>query len=162
MENKFLNDIPWLTEEEVFKELEDRGSFKVDLNKMRDELKYPDKEIKIMNKNKMIKITENITKDFSLVYGDVKLATLLKDNFEFDNDTYTLLFSHKEGVVNSDQLEYLKQKYLNDDEPIEYLDVRVPFNYKDVKYQSMDMKDYITMVEELEVLEILKNRNIID
>ena len=121
-----------------------------------------------MNKNKMIKITENITKDFSLVYGDVKLATLLKDNFEFDNDTYTLLFSHKEGVVNSDQLEYLKQKYLNDDEPIEYLDARVPFNYKDVKYQSMDRKDYIAMVEEierreeLEIIEILKKRNIID
>ena len=50
----------------------------------------------------------------------------------------------------------------------EYLDVRVPFHYKDVKYQSMDMKDYIAMVEEierreeLEVLEILKKRNIID
>ena len=170
MGNKFLNDIPWLTKEkkEKFKKLKGSANSKVDLNKMRDELKYPDKEIKIMNKNEVIKITENITKDFSLVYGDVKLATLLKDNFEFDNDTYTLLFSHKEGVVNSDQLEYLKQKYLNDDEPIEYLDVRVPFNYKDVKYQSMDIKDYIAMVEEierreeLEVLEILKKRNIID
>ena len=116
MGNKFLDNIRWLTEEEVFKELEDSGSFKVDLNKIRDELKDPDKDNK----------------------------------------------------VRQDQLEYLKQKYLNDDEPVEYLDVRVPFNYKDVKYQSMDMKDYITMVEEierreeLEVLEILKNRNIID
>ena len=116
MENEFLNDIPWLTEEEVFKELEDSGSFKVDLNKIRDELKDPDKDNK----------------------------------------------------VRQDQLEYLKQKYLNDDEPIEYLDVRVPFNYKDVKYQSMDMKDYIAMVEEierreeLEIIEILKKRNIID
>ena len=116
MGNKFLDNIRWLTEEEVFKELEDSGSFKVDLNKIRDELKDPDKDNK----------------------------------------------------VRQDQLEYLKQKYLNDDEPIEYLDVRVPFNYKDVKYQSMDMKDYIAMVEEierieeLEVLEILKKRNIID
>ena len=116
MGNKFLDNIRWLTEEEVFKELEDSGSVKVDLNKIRDELKDPDKDNK----------------------------------------------------VRQDQLEYLKQKYLNDDEPIEYLDVRVPFNYKDVKYQSIDMKDYITMVEEierreeLEVLEILKNRNIID
>ena len=115
MENKFLDNIRWLTEEEVFKELEDSGSFKVDLNKIRDELKDPDKDNK----------------------------------------------------VRQDQLEYLKQKYLNDDEPIEYLDVRVPFHYKDVKYQSMDMKDYIAMVEEierreeLEVLEILKKRNII-
>ena len=75
---------------------------------------------------------------------------------------------YKDGEVRQDKLEYLKQKYLNDDEPIEYLDVRVPFHYKDVKYQSMDMKDYIAMVEEierreeLEVLEILKKRNIID
>ena len=118
MGNKFLNDIPWLTKEkkEKFKKLKGSANSKVDLNKMRDELKDP----------------------------------------------------HKEGVVNSDQLEYLKQKYLNDDEPIEYLDVRVPFHYKDVKYQSMDMKDYIAMMEEierreeLEVLEILKKRNIID
>ena len=97
MGNKFLNDIPWLTKEkkEKFKKLKGSANSKVDLNKMRDELKYPDKEIKIMNKNEVIKITENITKDFSLVYGDVKLATLLKDNFEFDNDTYTLLFASK-------------------------------------------------------------------
>lgn len=80
----------------------------------------------------------------------------------------TIPFHYKDGEVRQDQLEYLKLKYLNDDEPIEYLDVRVPFNYKDVKYQSMDMKDYIAMVEEierreeLEVLEILKKRNIID
>ena len=33
-----------------------------------------------MNKNEMIKITENITKDFDLLYGGVKLATLLKDD----------------------------------------------------------------------------------
>ena len=118
MGNKFLNDIPWLTKEkkEKFKKLKGAANSKVDLNKMRDELKYPDKDNK----------------------------------------------------VRQDQLEYLKQKYLNDDEPIEYLDVRVPFHYKDVKYQSMDMKDYIAMVEEierieeLEVLEILKKRNIID
>ena len=118
MGNKFLNDIPWLTKEkkEKFKKLKGAANSKVDLNKMRDELKYPDKDNK----------------------------------------------------VRQDQLEYLKQKYLNDDEPIEYLDVRVPFNYKDAKYQSMDMKDYIAMVEEierreeLEVLEILKKRNIID
>ena len=118
MENKFLNDIPWLTKEkkEKLKKLKGAANSKVDLNKMRDELKYPDKDNK----------------------------------------------------VRQDQLEYLKLKYLNDDEPIEYLDVRVPFHYKDVKYQSMDMKDYIAMVEEierreeLEVLEILKKRNIID
>ena len=105
MGNKFLNDIPWLTKEkkEKFKKLKGSANSKVDLNKMRDELKYPDKDNK----------------------------------------------------VRQDQLEYLKQKYLNDDEPIEYLDVRVPFNYKDVKYQSMDMKDYITMVEEIE-----KNRRV--
>ena len=59
---------------------------------------------------------------------------------------------HKEGVVNSDQLEYLKLKYL----------------YKGVKYQSMDINDYIAMVEEierreeLEIIKILKERNIID
>ena len=50
----------------------------------------------------------------------------------------------------------------------EYYDSIIPFDYKDVKYQSIDMKDYIAMVEEierreeLEVLEILKKRNIID
>ena len=48
-----------------------------------------------MNKNKMIKITENITKDFNSLYGGVKLAILLKDDFEFDNDKYTLLFASK-------------------------------------------------------------------
>ena len=48
-----------------------------------------------MNKNEMIKITENISKDFNLLYGGVKLAILLKDDFEFDNDTYTLLFASK-------------------------------------------------------------------
>ena len=115
MENEFLNDIPWLTKEkkEKFKKLKGRANSKADLNKMREEQKYPDKD-------------------------------------------------HK---ARQDQLAYLKQKYLNDDEPIEYLDVRVPFHYKDVKYQSMDMKDYIAMVEEIErreVLEILKKRNIID
>ena len=97
MENEFLNDIPWLTKEkkEKFKKLKGSANSKVDLNKMRDELKYPDKEIKIMNKNKVIEITENITKDFDLLYGGVKLAILLKDDFEFDNDTYTLLFASK-------------------------------------------------------------------
>ena len=118
MENEFLNDIPWLTKEkkEKFKKLKGSANSKVDLNKMRDELKDP----------------------------------------------------HKDGEVRQDQLEYLKLKYLHDDEPIEYLDVRVPFNYKDVKYQSMDIKDYIAMVEEierreeLEVLETLKNRGTID
>ena len=118
MGNKFLNNIPWLTKEkqEKFKKLKGSANSKVDLNKMRDELKDP----------------------------------------------------YKDNKVRQDQLEYLKQKYLNDDEPIEYLDVRVPFHYKDVKYQSMDMKDYIAVVEEierreeLEGLEILKKRNIID
>ena len=118
MENKFLDNIPWLTKEkkEKLKKLKGAANSKVDLNKMRDELKDP----------------------------------------------------HKDDEVRQDQLEYLKLKYLYEGEPIEYLDVRVPFNYKDVKYQSMDMKDYIAMVEEierreeLEVLEILKNRNIID
>ena len=97
MGNKFLNDIPWLTKEkkEKFKKLKGAANSKVDLNKIRDELKYPDKEIKIMNKNEMIKITENITKDFDSLYGGVKLAILLKDDFEFDNNTYTLLFSAK-------------------------------------------------------------------
>ena len=53
-------------------------------------------------------------------------------------------------------------------EPIDYLDARVPFHYKDVKYQSMDINDYIAMVEEierreeLEIIKILKERNIID
>ena len=76
--------------------------------------------------------------------------------------------SHKEGVVRQDQLEYLKLKYLYKGEPIEYLDARVPFHYKDVKYQSMDIKDYIAMVEEIErreeeeIIRILKERNIID
>ena len=46
-----------------------------------------------MNKNEMIKITENITKDFDSLCGGVKLAILLKD--DFDNDTYTLLFASK-------------------------------------------------------------------
>ena len=115
MGNKFLNNITWLTEEEVFEGLEDITNFEVDLNKIKNELKDP----------------------------------------------------HKDCEVRQDQLEYLKLKYLYDDEPIEYLDVRVPFHYKDVKYQYMDIKDYIAMVEEierreeLEVLEILKKRNII-
>lgn len=76
--------------------------------------------------------------------------------------------SHKNGEVRQDQLEYLKLKYLYEGEPIDYLDARVPFHYKDVKYQSMDIKDYIAMVEEierreeLEIIRILKERNIID
>ena len=67
MGNKFLNDIPWLTKEkkEKFKRLKGSANSEIDLNKMRDELKYPDKDNK----------------------------------------------------VRQDQLEYLKQKYLNDDEP---------------------------------------------
>ena len=75
---------------------------------------------------------------------------------------------HKDSEVRQDQLEYLKLKYLYEGEPIDYLDARVPFHYKDVKYQSMDINDYIAMVEEierreeLEIIEILKERNIID
>ena len=75
---------------------------------------------------------------------------------------------HKDSEVRQDQLEYLKLKYLYEGEPIEYLDARVPFHYKDVKYQSMDINDYIAMVEEierreeLEIIKILKERNIID
>ena len=75
---------------------------------------------------------------------------------------------HKDGEVRQDQLEYLKLKYLYEGEPIDYLDARVPFHYKDVKYQSMDINDYIAMVEEierreeLEIIKILKERNIID
>ena len=122
MENKFLDNTPWLTKEkkEKFKKLKGAANSKVDLNKMRDELKYPDRDM------------------------------------------------HKEGIVNSDQLEYLKLKYLCEGEPIEYLDARVPFNYKDIKYQSMDIEDYIAMVKEIErraemeIIEILKKRNIID
>ena len=74
---------------------------------------------------------------------------------------------HKEGVVNSDQLEYLKLKYLAYNEPIEYLDARVPFHYKNIKYQSMDIEDYIAVVEEIErrkemeIIKKLKKRNII-
>ena len=43
MRNKFLNDIPWLTKEkkEKFKKLKGSANSEVDLNKMRDELKYP-------------------------------------------------------------------------------------------------------------------------
>ena len=76
--------------------------------------------------------------------------------------------THKDGEVRQDQLEYLKLKYLYEGEPIDYLDARVPFHYKDVKYQSMDINDYIAMVEEierreeLEIIKILKERNIID
>ena len=75
---------------------------------------------------------------------------------------------HKDSEVRQDQLEYLKLKYLYEGEPIDYLDARVPFHYKDVKYQSMDINDYIAMVEEierreeLEIIRILKERNIID
>ena len=118
MGNKFLNDIPWLTKEkkEKFKKLKGAANSKVDLNKMRDELKDP----------------------------------------------------HKDSEVRQDQLEYLKVKYLYEGETIDYLDARVPFHYKDVKYQSMDINDYIAMVEEierreeLEIIKILKERNIID
>ena len=75
---------------------------------------------------------------------------------------------HKDSEVRQDQLEYLKLKYLYEGEPIDYLEARVPFHYKDVKYQSMDINDYIAMVEEierreeLEIIKILKERNIID
>ena len=75
--------------------------------------------------------------------------------------------THKDGKVRQDQLEYLKLKYLVYNEPIEHLDFRVPFHYKDIKYQSMDIEDYIAMVkeierrEEMEIIEILKKRNII-
>ena len=75
---------------------------------------------------------------------------------------------HKDSEVRQDQLEYLKLKSLYEGEPIDYLDARVPFHYKDVKYQSMDINDYIAMVEEierreeLEIIKILKERNIID
>lgn len=60
---------------------------------MKNKLKDSYREIKIMNKNELIKITKNIIKDFDLLHGGVKLAMLLKDDFEFDNDTYTLLFA---------------------------------------------------------------------
>ena len=75
---------------------------------------------------------------------------------------------HKDSEVRQDQLEYLELKYVYEGEPIDYLDARVPFHYRDVKYQSMDIKDYIAMVEEierreeLEIIKILKERNIID
>lgn len=71
------------------------------------------------------------------------------------------------GEIRQDQLEYLKLKYLYEGEPIEYLDARVSFHYKDVKYQSMDIKDYIAMVEEIErreeqeIIKILKERDIL-
>ena len=39
-----------------------------------------------MNKNEMIKIVENITKDFDSLHGGVKLAILLKDDFEYNKD----------------------------------------------------------------------------
>lgn len=74
---------------------------------------------------------------------------------------------HEEGVINREQWEYLKLKYLYEGEPVEYLDARVPFHYKDVKYQSMDIEDYIAMVEEIErreeeeILKILKERDIL-
>ena len=95
------------------------------------------------------------------------LKDIINSKVDLNETKDELKDPHKDGEVREDQLEYLKLKYLYDDEPIEYLDVRVPFHYKDVKYQSMDMKDYIAMVEEierreeLEVLEILKKRNII-
>ena len=118
MGNKFLNNIPWLTKEkkEKFKKLKGAANSKVDLNKMRDELKYPDKDNK----------------------------------------------------VRQDQLEYLKLKYLAYNEPIEYLDARVPFHYKNIKYQSMDIEDYIAVVNEIErrkdmeIIKKLKKRNIIE
>ena len=46
MGNKFLNNIPWLTKEkkEKFKKLKGSANSKVDLNKMRDELKDPHKD----------------------------------------------------------------------------------------------------------------------
>ena len=75
---------------------------------------------------------------------------------------------HKDGEVRQDQLEYLKLKYLYEGEPIDYLDARVPFHYKNIKYQSMDIEDYITMVKEIErrrdmeIIKKLKKRNIID
>lgn len=49
-----------------------------------------------MNKYETIEITKNIVDDFNLLYEGVKLAILLKDDFEFaNNDTYTLLFASK-------------------------------------------------------------------
>ena len=75
---------------------------------------------------------------------------------------------YKDEEVRQDQLEYLKLKYLAYNEPIEYLDARVPFHYKNIKYQSMDIEDYIAVVneierkKEMEIIKILKKRNIID
>ena len=61
-------------------------------------------------------------------------------------------------------LEYLKQRYLAEDEPEWYLDVRVPFNYKAEKFQDMNLIDFIDFVneveeaEENEIYEIIKTR----
>lgn len=61
-------------------------------------------------------------------------------------------------------LEYLKQRYLADNEPEWYLDVRVPFDYKSEKFMDMNLIDFIDFIneveeaEENEIYEIIKTR----
>lgn len=61
-------------------------------------------------------------------------------------------------------LEYLKQRYLSEDEPEWYLDIRVPFNYKSEKFMNMNLVDFIDMVNEIEeseeneIYDIIKTR----
>lgn len=64
-----------------------------------------------------------------------------------------------------DKLKYLMERYETDD--LEILDCRVPFNYKDEKYEELTDEEYISMIDRIEEIEhediyrVLKERNFI-
>lgn len=64
-----------------------------------------------------------------------------------------------------DRLKYLMDRYETDD--LEILDCRVPFNYRDEKYESLSDEEYISMIDRIEEIEdedvykVLKERGVI-
>lgn len=62
------------------------------------------------------------------------------------NDEYEDEYS----MINEDHMEYLKLIYLDEGDPMDYLDCRVPFDYKNPKYNEMRLIDYIIMIDKIE------------
>lgn len=64
-----------------------------------------------------------------------------------------------------DRLKYLMERYETDD--LEILDCRVPFDYKDSKYDDLTDNEYIAMIDRIEEIEnediyrVLKERGAI-
>lgn len=61
------------------------------------------------------------------------------------------------------RIKYLMERYETDD--LKVLDCRVPFNYKDEKYNNLTNEEFIAMIDKIEEIEhesiykVLKERN---